>query len=162
MADEQISELKVEEMTKSPEQVTIEQAEEVTEQPAEPAEAAAPEEEISKEEEEKLPFPVSTVVRLMKANMSSDKMIRKEVKIAMIKWLGRICATVSREMNKFPYVMMGLNEFKQGIKVFESLEEFYKEKERILAHLAAMKKDIEKLEWDLGKRNSMLAGDGAP
>ena len=126
------------------------------------AEPAVPEEDISPEEEEKLPFPVSTVVRLMKANLSDDKMIRKEVKIAMIKWLGSICATVSREMNKFPYVMMGLNEFKQGIKVFESLEEFYKEKERILAHLDAIKKDIEKLEWDLGKRNSMLAGDGGP
>ncbi len=120
---------------------------------------ATPEEEISEEEQEKLPFPVSTVVRLMKANMSGDKMIRKEVKIAMIKWLGSICATVSREMNRFPYVMMGLNEFKEGIRVFESLEAFYKEKERILAHLEAIKKDIERLEWDLGKKNSMLEGD---
>jgi len=33
----------------------------------------------------------------------------------------------------------------------ETLEEFEKEKERILAHLDAMKKDIERLERDLGK-----------
>jgi hypothetical protein len=131
-----------------------ENEEQVTEQPQQDV-------DITPEEEAKLPFPVSTVVRLMRQHMSDDKMIRKEVKIAMNKWLGNLCATVSREMNKFPYVMMGLNEFKEGTKVFESLEAFYKEKERILAHLEAIKRDIEKLEWDLGKRNSILEGDGS-
>jgi len=35
--------------------------------------------------------------------------------------------------------------------VYEDLEEFQKEKERILAHMESIKKDIEKLERDLGK-----------
>ena len=136
-----------------------EEVEQKEEEKPEEIEEKQEEEEIPEEEEEKLPFPVAAVVRIMKANMSNDKMIRKEVKIAMNKWLGNICANVAKEMDKFPYTMMGLNEFKEGIKIFESLEEYQKEKERILAHLDAIKKDIEKLEWDLGKRNSILEGD---
>ncbi len=111
----------------------------------------AREDDVSPEEEAKLPFPTAAVVRIMKANMDREKMVRKEVKVEMNKWLGRLCAKVAREMNRFPYVMMGLNELKEGRRIFEDLENYDKEKKRILAHLEAVKKDIEKLERDLGK-----------
>lgn len=109
------------------------------------------ESDVSAEEEARLPFPSAAVVRIMKANMDGEKMIRKEVKVAMNKWLGGVCAQVSKEMNKFPYVMMHLNEFKEAKRVFDDLESMEKEKRRILAHLNAIKKDIERLERDLGK-----------
>jgi hypothetical protein len=110
--------------------------------------------ELSEEEEQKLklPFPTAAVVRIMKANMDSEKMIKKDVKISMNKWLGEICSRVSREMNKFPYVMMHINEFNEGKRVFDDLESFVKEKERILAHFEAIKHDIRRLERDLGKK----------
>ena len=105
------------------------------------------------EEEKKLnlAFPEAAIVRVMKRNMDDEKMIRKEVKIEMNRWLEKMCAQVSKRMNRFPYIMMNLNEFFQGIKVYESLEEFKSEKDRILSHLDAIKRDIEKLERDLGK-----------
>ncbi len=109
------------------------------------------EDDVSPEEEARLPFPTAAVVRIMKANMDREKMVRKEVKVEMNKWLGRLCAKVSREMNRFPYVMMGLNELKEGRRIFEDIENYDKEKKRILAHLEAVKNDIEKLERDLGK-----------
>ena len=111
------------------------------------------EEDTRTEEEKKLnlAFPEAAIVRVMKRNLDDEKMIRKEVKIQMNKWLEKICAQVSTNMNRFPYIMMNLNEFYQGIKVYESLEEFQKEKDRILSHLDAIKMDIEKLERDLGK-----------
>ena len=112
---------------------------------------AIKEDDVSPEEEAKLPFPTAAVVRIMKANMDREKMVRKEVKVEMNKWLGRLCAKTAREMNKFPYVMMGLNELKEGRRVFEDLENFDKEKKRILAHLEAIRKDVEKLERALGK-----------
>ena len=45
------------------------------------------EEEVSEEEEAKLklPFPTAAVVRIMKSNMDNEKMIRKDVKVAMNK-----------------------------------------------------------------------------
>ena len=113
--------------------------------------APVKEEDVSPEEEARLPFPTAAVVRIMKANMDREKMVRKEVKVEMNKWLGRLCAKVSREMNRFPYVMMGLNELKEGRRVFEDLENFDKDKKRILAHFEAIRHDIAKLERDLGK-----------
>lgn len=117
------------------------------------------EEETDKEEEKKLnlPFPMAPVVRLMKANLDNEKMIKKEVKIAMNKWLGNLCAKVSKEMNKFPYVTMHLNEFKEAKRIYEDLENFDNEKKRILAHLNAIKKDIEKLERELGKEDELIS-----
>ncbi|MBU0953108.1 MAG: NFYB/HAP3 family transcription factor subunit [Nanoarchaeota archaeon] len=109
------------------------------------------EEEISEEEDEKMPFPTAAVVRLMKKNLDSDKMIKKEVKIAMNKWLAKLAESVSHEMNKVPYTMLHLHEFKSAIAMYENLEEFKKEKDRILAHLDAIKADIAKLERDLGR-----------
>lgn len=120
-----------------------------------PAEAPSErEEEVSEEEEAKLrlPFPTAAVVRIMKANMDPEKMIRKDVKVAMNKWLGEMCARVSREMNRFPYVMMHLNELNEGKRIYEDMEAFDKEKQRILAHMEAIKRDIERLERDLGKK----------
>lgn len=113
------------------------------------------EEEISEEEElkEKLPFPTACIVRLMKTNMDKDKMIKKDVKIAMNKWLGGLVEKVSKEMNKLPYVMMHRHEFETAIRPYIDLENFDKEKQRILAHLEAIKHDIARLERDLGKKD---------
>lgn len=99
----------------------------------------------------RLAFPEAAVVRVMKRQLDAEKMIKKDVKVAMNKWLERMCAIVAKQMNKFPYVMMNINEFKEGISTFEKLAEFELEKNRILSHMDAIKKDIEKLERDLGK-----------
>jgi histone H3/H4 len=96
-------------------------------------------------------FPEAAIVRIMKRQLDKEKMIKKDVKVAMNKWLERMCAKVSREMNKVPYVMMTLNEFNEGKRVFDDIESMDKEKKRILAHLDAIKKDIERMERDLGK-----------
>ncbi|MFH1977910.1 MAG: histone-like protein [Candidatus Aenigmatarchaeota archaeon] len=108
---------------------------------------------------EKLAFPTAAIVRVMKKRLDKEKMIRKEVKVAMNKWLERMCTNVAKEMNKFPYVVMNLNEFKEGTRIYEDLENFGKEKNRILAHLDAMKKDIGRLERDLGKVEEDLIGE---
>lgn len=126
-----------------------EQKEEVQEEGRENQEEDEDDEDL--DAKEKLPFPTAAVVRVMKANMDSEKMIKKDVKIAMNKWLGKMCAQVSKEMNKFPYVMIHKYEFEQAKRIFEDLENFNKEKQRILAHLDAIKHDIRRLERDLGK-----------
>ncbi len=109
-------------------------------------EKAAPE-----EDKVSTAFPEAAVVRIMRKHMDKEKMIKKEVKLGMNKWLEQMCSNVARGMNQYPYVMMTLSEFRQGKKIYDTLEEFDKEKQRILAHLDAMKKDIERLERDLGK-----------
>ena len=106
--------------------------------------------EQKENQDEKLAFPEAVIVRILKKHLDKEKMIKKEVKIAMNKWLEKIASNVAKEMNKFPYVMVSLNEFKEAVRVYENMEEFNKEKERIFAHLEAMKRDIERLQKDLG------------
>ncbi|MBI4019838.1 MAG: NFYB/HAP3 family transcription factor subunit [Candidatus Aenigmarchaeota archaeon] len=108
-------------------------------------------EDAELEQKERLAFPVAAVVRVMRKNLDREKIIKKDVKIAMNKWLEKVCSKVAKEMNKIPYVTMSLNEFKEGIRVYEDMEGFDKDKQRILAHLAAIKADIARLERDLGK-----------
>jgi histone H3/H4 len=103
------------------------------------------------ESNERLAFPEACIVRILRKNMDKEKMIKKEVKVSMNKWLEKLVTNVAKTMNNFPYVMMTKSEFNRGIKVYETLEEFEKEKQRILSHMDAMKKDIERLENDLGK-----------
>lgn len=117
------------------------------EEPVQPAVA----EEVDAALEARLPFPTAAIMRILKANMDSEKMVKKEVKIAINKWLGTITADVAKQMNKFPYVMLHMHELKKAIEPYENLEKFQEEKSRILAHLDAIRKDIERLEKDLGK-----------
>ncbi len=125
------------------------------ENPAEgsPAAEQPKEDEVSEEEEakEKLPFPTACIVRLMRAHLDKDKIIKKDVKIGMNKWLGDLVSRVSKDLNKLPYTTLHLHEFRDAIKLYLELENFDKEKERILAHLEAIKQDIKRLERDLGK-----------
>ena len=109
------------------------------------------EEDVSPELELRLPYPTAAIMRILKANMDSDKMVKKEVKIALNKWLGAMTADVAKQMNKFPYVMLHMHELEKAIEPFENLEKFQQEKDRILAHLEAIRKDVERLEKDLGK-----------
>ena len=129
---------KEEEHSKTPEQAEDEE------------QAESYQEEVT-EEGVRLAFPEAAVVRVMRRYLDKEKMIKKETKVMMNKWLEEMCAAVSKTMNRFPYVMMTKSEFKEGTRVYDHLKEFDKEKQRILAHLDAMKKDIEKLERDLGK-----------
>ena len=86
---------------------------------------------LTDEEAEGLPFAKAEVVRLMKQNLDSDKMIRERVKVEMNKFLGEVLERVCEQLNEYPYT----NE----------------EKRRILMHLEAIKADCDALSMDVKK-----------
>ena len=106
-------------------------------------------EEKQKENTSNLPFPMAPIVRVMKANLDSHKLIRRQVKEEMNKWLAKLCAEVSKEMNNSPYPTVGIPLFKQAIQKYENVEELKKEKERIVASLQKIKLDCDSLIRDL-------------
>lgn len=105
------------------------------------------EEEVTEEEEakEKLPFANAEIVRLMKQNMTPDKMIKKNVKIAMNKFLGDVVARIAQRMNKYPYVMMEYPMFKEAVRPYENIESWQLEKQRIVKYLDKIKADCDHL-----------------
>ena len=99
------------------------------------------EETEAEKEEEELPFAKAEVVRLMKQNLDSDKMIRERVKVEMNKFLGDILKQVCEQLNEYPYTTIE----------YEMLKESNQEKERILLHLNAIKADCDALAMDVQK-----------
>lgn len=95
--------------------------------------------------EEELHFVKHELVRLMKMNLDSDKMIRERVKVGMNKFIYKILQEVCFEMNKHPYTIIEYEMFEEAIYPYLHVKEINQEKKRILAHLDAIKSDCEVL-----------------
>ena len=110
------------------------------------------EEEILEEEEvDDLPFAKAEVVRLMKQNLDSDKMIRERVKVEMNKFLGDILKQVCQQLNEYPYTTIEYEMLKESTYPYTNIKRINQEKERILLHLNAIKADCDALAMDVQK-----------
>ena len=108
-------------------------------------------EEYVDEDEEKLPFAKAEVVRLMKQNLDSDKMIRERVKVEMNKFLGDILKQVCQQLNEYPYTTIEYEMLKESTYPYTNIKRINQEKERILLHLNAIKADCDALAMDVQK-----------
>lgn len=122
------------------------------EQPEEPEEIEEKKEELKETETKELPLPNATVVRLMKDNMSGDKMIKKEVKIAMNKFLGEVIKDVANKLEEFPYTTVDYSMFREAIKPFKQAKEIGKEKKRLNTHLDKIISDCRSVQRDLERK----------
>ena len=107
--------------------------------------------EIEEEEDEYLPFAKAEVVRLMKQNLDSDKMIRERVKVEMNKFLGDILKQVCQQLNEYPYTTIEYEMLKESTYPYTNIKRINQEKERILLHLNAIKADCDALAMDVQK-----------
>jgi histone H3/H4 len=105
--------------------------------------------EESDEESEGLPFAKAEVVRLMKQNLDSDKMIRERVKVEMNRFLGEVLERVCDQLNEYPYTTIEYEMLKESIYPYQNISRINQEKERILMHLAAIKADCDALSMDV-------------
>jgi len=108
-------------------------------------------EQQEEQEEEGLPFAKAEVVRLMKQNLDSDKMIRERVKVEMNKFLGDVLEKVCKQLNEYPYTTIEYEMLKESIYPYRNVERINEEKERILKHLDAIKADCDALSLDVRK-----------
>jgi hypothetical protein len=109
-------------------------------------------EELEDEEEgDNLPFAKAEVVRLMKQNLDSDKMIRERVKVEMNIFLGEVLEKVCEQLNEYPYTTIEYEMLKESIYPYKNIERINEEKKRILMHLAAIRADCDALSMDVNK-----------
>ena len=114
------------------------------------------EEEVSEEEEvkSKLPFPTANIVRQMKQYIDNSKMIKKDVKIGMNKFLGEVVKEVSEKMNKYPYTMVDYRMLKESVEPYKKVKQLKRDKEKIVAKLDAIIKDCHSLKEELDEKYS--------
>lgn len=115
-------------------------------------EGESPEEgEASEEDSEGLPFAKAEVVRLMKQNLDSDKMIRERVKVEMNKFLGEVLENVCEQLNEYPYTTIEYEMLKESIYPYKNIKRINEEKIRLLKHMDAIKADCDALSMDIKK-----------
>ena len=112
------------------------------------------EEEVTEAEEaaQKLPFPTAAIVREMKKHIDKSKMIKKEVKVAMNRFLGEVVKDVSKNIDKNPYAMIDYRMFQDAIAPYKKMKQMDREKERIAARMNAIIQDCLSLKKDLGEK----------
>jgi len=76
-------------------------------------------------------------------------MIRKEVKIAMNKFLADIVKDISQSMDKFPYSVVDYRMFEDAIKPYKRVKDLQGEKRRLVAHLDSIIEDCASVKRDL-------------
>ena len=96
-------------------------------------------------EMEFLTFAKAELVRLMKMNLDSDKMIRERVKVEMNKFLYEVLKEVCYELNKYPYTTIEYEMFEEAVYPYTNIRKVNEEKRRIIAHLDAIKADCDVL-----------------
>ena len=101
---------------------------------------------------ESLPLPTAPIIRIMKKNLDKNKLIKKEVKEEMNKWLAGMCEKVTKKMNEKPYASVDISTFKEAVQSYNDLEEMEKEKQRILVSLEKIKQDADSLMRDLDRK----------
>jgi hypothetical protein len=106
----------------------------------------------NQENAEGLPFPMAPIVRLMKKNLSKEKLIKKVVKEEMNKWLADMCEKITKKMNESPYASVDLHTFKDAVKMYNDIEDMEKDKQRILITLEKIKQDCDILIRDLDRK----------
>ena len=99
----------------------------------------------SSEDEQKFPFPMGTVVRLMRGHLDSDKMISRKVKEEMNLFLGKLLEDLTTKMNDNPYVTVDEVMFREAVKPYENMKSIELEKKRIIKTLEKIKADCDVL-----------------
>ena len=106
-------------------------------------------EEEDEPEDESLAFANAQVVRVIRANVASDKMIKSDVKKAMNKFLEDVCADVAKRMNSYPYAMIDRRMFDEATEPYRTMDKVVEERKRLIAHMEAIKLDCDKLIRDV-------------
>lgn len=109
------------------------------------AAAAAGEEELSPELEEKLPFPSARIVRILKENLSKPHQIRAEVKVALNEFLGVVLEDVAREMDKEEIFTLNLEHFNKAVRKYKMIEFQQKRIDRVKKLLEKQRAEIDEI-----------------
>ena len=104
------------------------------------------------EEEMGLAFPNATVVREMKKYVSDGKMIKKEAKIAMNKFLAEMVKDITLRMNEYPYTMLDYRMFQEASRPYRMAKEIQKEKQRMDKHMDVIIADAQSVKRDLEEK----------
>lgn len=107
--------------------------------------AEGQEQELTTEEEEKLPFPNARVVKIIRENLRNPHQIKMEVKIAANNLLGEILKDVSASMDAEPYNTLSINHFNKASRKYREIALTQKRIRRIKKVLEKQRAELDEI-----------------
>ncbi len=104
---------------------------------------AEPAEELSEEEEAKLPFPTARVVKIIKENLEKQHQLKSDVKVEANKLLGAILSDIAKQMDREEFFTLSIEHFNKAAKKYKSVDLQAKRIERIRKLLEKQKAELE-------------------
>jgi len=102
-------------------------------------------EELSEEEDAKLPFPTARVVKIIKENLEKQHQLKSDVKVEANKLLGFILADIAKAMDKEEFFTLSIEHFNKAAKKYKSVDLQAKRIERISKLLEKQKAELEEV-----------------
>ena len=78
-------------------------------------------EELSEEEDEKLPFANARVVRIIKANWKNEHQVKMDVKLASNLLLGEMLADIAQSMDKEDHFTLSIEHFNKAARKYREI-----------------------------------------
>lgn len=118
-------------------------------------------EEPKKEKKKKpdLAFANAEVVRLMKKHLPKDRMIKKQVKIAMNQFLENVAVDITKKLAKEPFVYIEYHMFEKAVQPYKDLKSLEVEKERLIANLNKIKAECDVMIDDVERKFAIFEDD---
>jgi len=108
--------------------------------------------EVAKNLKRKAPFPMSTLVRLMRKNFKGKRIITTHTKQKFNYWLGELVGRITKEMDKYERKTIDASMFNEVIQPYEQLPEINKEREYIAKRLVAIQAECEAILKELDRK----------
>ncbi len=112
---------------------------------AETAAAEGQEQELSTEEEEKLPFPNARVVKIIRENLHQPHQIKMETKLAANTLLGEILRDISASMDAEPYNTLSIDHFNKASRKYREIALTQKRIRRIKKVLEKQRAELDEI-----------------
>ncbi len=102
-----------------------------------------------KVDKDNLAFPHARIVNMVRSKTREGQFVRKDVYVGLNLILKMVAEEIINEMVKTENAFINKTDLDLAAQKFENVELILKEKQRIIAHLLALKEDVDKLVRDL-------------
>ncbi len=109
----------------------------------------ANEDDVSEEEDERLPFANARIVRILKANLKREHQVKRDVKLAANKLVGEILSDISQSMDQEEYFTLSIEHFNKAARKYKEIALTQKRIRRIQKVLEKQRAELDEIVTEI-------------
>ena len=112
-------------------------------------EEAKEDEDVSEEEDERLPFANARIVRILKANLKREHQVKRDVKLAANKLVGEILSDIAQSMDQEEYFTLSIEHFNKAARKYKEIALTQKRIRRIQKVLEKQRAELDEIVTEI-------------